>query len=507
MVNNSRFYRGNLSEYTAGIAYASSYYGTITNNYVENSSMGIWMYFSYYAVVHGNIMKGTSLKVDGGYDADQYDITSDNMVNGKPVIYEKGFMNNATLNAASAGEVILGNVSYLTVIGLNLNDVGAALLILGSNNITARNIVVRNTTAPTVYMHLSRDIRVEDVYIENVYNHAVHIEYCDNVSIDNLTILGSTGIQTFYTTHTPYIVLTDSEISGGQVGVFVSYYTTNHVIMENLFIHDFSQYGMYFDAVAPDVGLIQNVTISNSIIINNGYDAIHIWGMKNGKITGNRITGTGTNGVNVGAYSENIEISNNIIEGMHTGVKLGTTFYSTISYNMIYNSSNYGIYLINARNNMVVGNIVNNTSIYGIYVATSSHDNTITFNKICNSTNYGVYIYSGVTGNRIWANRFYFNHGSNGTYNSSHVQAYDAGTNEWNNATMGNYWYDWANNNDTNDANGDGIVDWPYKIDGGSNKDEYPLANTSAIPEFSVMLFGVLFIVMLGIVLWKRRRA
>ena len=83
---------------------------------------------------------------------------------------------------------------------------------------------------------------------------------------------------------------------------------------------------------------------------------------------------------------------------------------------------------------------------------------------------------------------FYFNHGSNDSYNTSHVQAYDAGTNYWNNDTMGNYWYDWAKNNDTNDQNGDGIVDWPYKIDGGSNQDEYPLADTSAIPELSWFL-------------------
>jgi hypothetical protein len=46
---------------------------------------------------------------------------------------------------------------------------------------------------------------------------------------------------------------------------------------------------------------------------------------------------------------------------------------------------------------------------------------------------------------------------------------------------VGNYWYDWANNNDTNDQNHDGIVDWPYMIDGGLAKDNFPLKNATSV--------------------------
>jgi hypothetical protein len=104
--------------------------------------------------------------------------------------------------------------------------------------------------------------------------------------------------------------------------------------------------------------------------------------------------------------------------------------------------------------------------------------------------------------NLIWGNRFYFNHGSGDTYDISHIQAYDAGSNEWNNSAMGNYWHDWANNNDTNDEDNDGIVDWPYKISGSDVYDYYPLKEPEVvIPELPSMLFIVLivaFVALLG---------
>ncbi|NPA74629.1 MAG: right-handed parallel beta-helix repeat-containing protein, partial [Euryarchaeota archaeon] len=103
---------------------------------------------------------------------------------------------------------------------------------------------------------------------------------------------------------------------------------------------------------------------------------------------------------------------------------------------------------------------------------------------------------------------FYFNQGSNGTYNASHVQAYDSATgNQWNTTTgYGNYWYDWANNNNSNDVNPhNGIVDWPYKLDGGTNAEDYhPLANsTPYVPEFS-MLYPIIVVLLAALILRRK---
>jgi parallel beta-helix repeat protein len=124
----------------------------------------------------------------------------------------------------------------------------------------------------------------------------------------------------------------------------------------------------------------------------------------------------------------------------------------------------------------------------------SSSDNTVVNNLISDNIKHGIYIPSTSNRNLIYNNSFYYNNGAGDTYDASHVQAYDSGHNYWNNSAYGNYWHDWANNNDTNDQNPqDGIVDWPYVLDGGTAKDYYPLAEPSVpIPELSWMVLVAL---------------
>jgi len=55
----------------------------------------------------------------------------------------------------------------------------------------------------------------------------------------------------------------------------------------------------------------------------------------------------------------------------------------------------------------------------------------------------------------------------------------------WNSTTGGNYWQDWL----TPDADSDGIVDDPYRLDGslfgiGGGMDHLPLTGGPVIPEF-----------------------
>ncbi len=146
-----------------------------------------------------------------------------------------------------------------------------------------------------------------------------------------------------------------------------------------------------------------------------------------------------------------------------------------------------GIEMENSNHNLIANNSINDNNGDGIYL-NSSNSNTISNNSITNNIDYGIHIDSG-SYNLIYNNSFYYNYGSEDKYESSHVQAYDNGTNNyWNSSSgIGNYWHDWANNNDTNDQNNDGIVDWPYKIDGSAgSEDHYPLKNaTYLIPPLA----------------------
>ncbi|MCD6383691.1 MAG: hypothetical protein J7L88_04445, partial [Thermoplasmata archaeon] len=122
---------------------------------------------------------------------------------------------------------------------------------------------------------------------------------------------------------------------------------------------------------------------------------------------------------------------------------------------------------------------------YGIW-ANSCTEGRIEFCMIKNSLSYGVLL-KGTENFEIYRNIFLENNQTHDSYNSSLIQAYDdsSGKNRWNTSELifhpitlpgaGNFFKDWALNNRSNDMNGDGRVDWPYKIAGGDNKDYFPL--------------------------------
>ncbi len=129
-----------------------------------------------------------------------------------------------------------------------------------------------------------------------------------------------------------------------------------------------------------------------------------------------------------------------------SGIQFTGVYNSVIAGNSIVNETN-GIKIISSGSNELINNMVVNSSSYGIFLKDSNY-------------------------NRIFNNTLYYNDGSGDRFNASFVQAYDNGINYWNTTGnpqgYGNYWYEWANNNNSNDQNGDGIVDWPYALDGGA---------------------------------------
>jgi parallel beta-helix repeat protein len=117
----------------------------------------------------------------------------------------------------------------------------------------------------------------------------------------------------------------------------------------------------------------------------------------------------------------------------------------------------YGLYMDQSSNNSIhenqfLGNSYANLALY------HSNTNTIYHNTIQES-GFGIYLENS-TGNTIYQCNF--------LNNTSH--AYDNGTNNWDNGTVGNYWDDWT----TPDSDGNGVVDAPRPISGGSNTDNYP---------------------------------
>ena len=264
--------------------------------------------------------------------------------------------------------------------------------------------------------------------------------------------------------------------------------------------------------------------------ISNYYTGIMLWNCANGTLDSNTCSNN-QNGILLGPSSNNNTVSNNTCSSndprgiiLYPSSNNNTLSNNTCSNNWdgitVMGSDNtlsnntcsnnyYGI--ISSSTTTLSNNICSSNNGYGIYLSSSS-GSTLGNNTLMNNSGYGLYIGSpDSSSNRIWNNTFIGNNGATETYDATHIQAYDDGTNNWWNSTdgYGNYWSDWT----TPDvAPPHGIVDVQYDIAGSAGaKDYHPLTTTPTepIPEFA-MIPLVLVILLASIVLTigaRRRKA
>lgn len=266
---------------------------------------------------------------------------------------------------------------------------------------------------------------------------------------------------------------------------------TNNVIVENNTVYDnYAISGVTNEYMGSGIFLQESFDnlIANNTVYGNGEAGIKLEYSYRNTVMNNRVYSNYWCGIYLRWDAHHNTIKNNVVYDNVEGIYLNSSgIGDVIKHNEFYNNSDYGIHLHTTsdtstptKENIIVDNLIYN-SPYGVYIG-SSNGNRISNNTIHNISGYGIYIYKGLN-NLIYANIVYYNHGSGDSYDPAHVQAYDRGTNNlWSSSSgIGNYWLDWANNNNTNDVNPqDGIVDWPYLIDGPANAiDHYPLKNKS----------------------------
>ena len=203
----------------------------------------------------------------------------------------------------------------------------------------------------------------------------------------------------------------------------------------------------------------------------------------NGEITGCEIKDNSGKGIRALASTTYMDITNNSIHNnTFYGIEVGLTTLSGAQIPRFFNIVNntlydnyYGIELL-GRNCTVKENVIRNNTQYGIYVF--GNDSKIYNNSIKYNTNYGLKLYSSA-GNCIYGNDFIDNKGG------SAVQAYDdCSTNYWNTTIEIGYYYpagtchcNYTGNNWTDysgsDADGDGLGNTAYALDGGASARDY----------------------------------
>jgi len=444
---------------------------TIQNQKISHTTVGIRLINSNNCTISDNIIshnaqEGIVLIYDLDLGPSTNNIISGNviMMNNKNGIYSWSCDNNSIID-----NVIMDNGygielycnCYKSIVkdnyfynnGLHIND-----YIVRKYNLQVENNIINGK--PLVYLEDESDKIITDAGQIILVN-------CTNITAENQDLTNTyVGVQLIKTNNS---IIIHNNCSNNLYGIKLSY-SKNNIILDN-HISSNKKHGILFYGGGNSYN-----NFSNNII-NSNYD----YGITNMEYWGSDVSNN--------IIKENIICSNNKI-----GIAIKWSENNTIKNNNIYKNKDCGIELFSeCVNNSLIGNDIIDNGKFGIEIQKNNYHNSIKDNYIdlhwagliftnnnymykCLKNNitgnnfknnmYGIWINSSNYENRIYHNNFLNNNES----------ARDEGNNSWDDGEYGNYWSEYEERYpNANKLKWKGIWDTPYDIEGGDNKDNYPL--------------------------------
>ncbi len=403
-----------------------SNFNTISGNNISNNDYyGIRLYYSSGNTITDNTISNNKYGIDL-YESSGNTITGNNISNNKYGIY-------------------LDESSSNTITDNTISNKREGILLFSSNN---NNILGNSFFNDGLFVYDSYDNNVENntvngkplVYLEDESDKVIDYEVgqvilvnCDNIIAENLNLSNTDhGIELWKTDNS---MIRNNDFSNNERGIYIRLSNSNNITGNNI---SNNKRGISFGSYSNS----NNITGNN--ISSNGHAIIFWYRNSNNTITDNTLSNNDYSCIRLDCSSGNTITGNNI------------------------SNNEYGIYLDeSSNNNNISGNNISNNG-HGIRLSYSTCNNTITGNNISNNGYYGICLYYSSDNNIIYHNNFI-----NNTNNS-----YDGCNNIWDDGKYGNYWSDYKEKYpDAKKKRWKGIWDTPYEIEGGDNKDNYPLIN------------------------------
>jgi len=236
----------------------------------------------------------------------------------------------------------------------------------------------------------------------------------------------------------------------------------------------------------------ENIIIRDNVITTtNGNAGIALFHTNHSLVENNSVSQYTRFGISIiGAKNDTIN-ENNVFNTEWAGIYIENSEQITLSENNCY-SNMHGFFITNSKNIIISENEINRNLQFGIYIYKTS-ESIITHCIIDENRNFGVFFEQTSNGNEVYLNDFLRNNPE------GFSQAYDDGEE---NEFYNNYWNEW----DTPDTNEDGVVDFPYSIEGiADNFDHLPRTISSKkkfyepIPQN--LLYGLVFFILISLLL------
>ena len=402
---------------------------------------------------------------------------------GKSSVQVKNFLQVPTdyptiqeaINAASPGNVIwVGTGTYheRLVINKSVTLVGRKAVVIDGDatgtvvHVTARDIRISNFTIQNghcgIWLDYSKNIFIEKTVIKKAY-YGIFITNSTGNEINGNTIENNTfGI---YLIQSSLNIFIDNVVTGNMYGSCLTK-SDHNVIFRNAITNN-TYFGINLTETEGEI-------IDNNAMANNE-NGIYLCNSSSASIKSNEMTG---NRYNFGVFGHTLshfihDVSSNIVNSKKlyyvVDQKSGQVP-ADVEYVAIVNSTNIllkdlilknnyqGILLAFSRN-CILTNVSVSNNYYGVDFE-HSNGNKI-FQNSFSKNNYGAYL-SHSNANVFCRNQFFDN--------TSPAASCESFNNAWDNGAEGNYWNDYAGQ----DQNSDGIGDIPYIID-VDNRDNCPL--------------------------------
>jgi parallel beta-helix repeat protein len=420
-VKNTYLYISGDDNIVSGNTFTNIYYSPLSNDLYGIYLMDCW----------NNIISNNSFFKAGIFISLENvcnNIVTQNMVNGKPLIYfynqSNGVIDDKT------GQILLVNCTNITIqnqeivnttVGIQI--VGSTSCIISSNTITSNhygiclngwnntiennnitnnyygidlsgdhNIIAGNSISnnrDAIYLDYSTDYNtIIDNTIANNHN-SLLLDYGSDfndiinntitnstdeilISGDNNTIAGNTITDTndagIWIMYSDYIDIIDNRITNSKSCGIISYRSNHNTIINNSIINTYGD-GIDFNG--------DNATIFHNTIINTSFNGITLEG-GNAIISENTIMNTSYDGILL--FGNQNTISANIVCYNKNGIYVQKHGFNTFKNNIISWNNLSGIYLNSSNNNSISGNSISKNR-QGIYVVLSTN-NTIYRNNL-----------------------------------------------------------------------------------------------------------------------------